>query len=88
MADKTLTEATVLTCPLDGCHWGHYERKIDMPSGALAEVFGFGVIAASAEHQHRQRVEDALRQHFDTHKTEDYLRTITRLKRELEAITE
>jgi hypothetical protein len=88
MADETLPEATVLTCPLDGCDWGHYERKVTVPSGALAEVFGCGVIAANAEHQHRQRVEDALQRHFASHKTEDYLRTITRLKRELEVTTE
>jgi len=66
---------TVRSCPVDDCSWVHIERPVITPLGAFTPVLGYGVIA-----QHMQRIEAALRAHFDEHKVEDYLRTITRLQ--------
>lgn len=84
MADPTTIGAVVLTCPVDGCRWAHYEPKIQVPPRALAEVFGFGVMTAVAQQKHRWRVEDTARAHFDGHTAEDFLRTISRLQQQLE----
>lgn len=77
------TGVTVLRCPLDGCHWAHAEPVVNVPPEVLAGVFGAGVMTAAALHQHMRRVEDALRGHFEGHKIEDFLRTITRLQQQL-----
>ena len=71
--------ATIVQCPLDGCGWQHTEPDTKVSPDALAGVFGPGVMAAVALHQRAGRVESELRRHFEGHKIEDFLRTITRL---------
>lgn len=75
----TQGSTVVLKCPLDGCGWEHTEPAVDVPREALAGQFGLGAMAAVAEHQRAGRIEAELSRHFDRHKTEDFLRTITRL---------
>jgi hypothetical protein len=74
---------SILLCPLDGCGWLHREEIPDVAEGTLAHVFGPGVMSVVAKTQHHERLEQLLENHFTSHKTEDYLRTITRLKGEL-----
>lgn len=78
-----MTAAQIIGCPVDDCGWAHLETMPVVPSGALAQVFGPGVVAVVARNQFHQRIEDVLSAHFATHQAEDYLRTITRLKGEL-----
>jgi hypothetical protein len=80
------TEATVLTCPVDDCVWTHLETMPVMPEGALANVFGPGVMAMQARNTLRERVEHALREHHKIHEVQDYLSTITRLRGEVERL--
>lgn len=70
---------SVLNCPLDGCQWEHKEPSVPVPPETLAGVFGAGVMTAVAAEQRARRLEASLREHFEGHKPEDYLRTITRL---------
>lgn len=72
--------AQIVGCPLDRCEWTHLEPSPVVTEGALANLFGPGVMAAVAKTQFHERLERALEQHFATHKPEDYLRTITRLQ--------
>lgn len=74
----SVPNTTVLKCPLDGCTWEHVEPANEVSPEALAGMFGFGVMTAVAAQQRACRVEDALRSHFEGHKAEDFLRTITR----------
>lgn len=74
---------SILLCPLDDCGWQHREEISDVPEGTLANIFGPGVMSVVAKTQHHQRLERALEAHHATHKAEDYLRTIARLKGEL-----
>ena len=71
---------TAWHCPVDDCHYTHFEQPTTVSPHALESVFGYGVMAQVAVARQMQRTEDALRAHFDTHKAEDYLRTITRLQ--------
>lgn len=73
-------------CPLLGCDWYHDEPAEHVPPGALAGVFGFGVMGAVAANQRAQRVEDAMRAHFDGHELVDFLRTITGLQNQVAAL--
>lgn len=68
----------VMACPL--CDWKHEIEPPQVPTEALASVFGPGVMTAVAMSQHAQDVERALEQHFRTHATVDWLRANTALR--------
>jgi hypothetical protein len=76
------TSSQAITCPLDGCEWVLDQPAPDVSEGALASVFGSGVMAAVARSRHAQDVEDTLRAHYRTHGAADFLRTITGLRAE------
>lgn len=69
----------IRNCPLCG-HTFVHERP-EVPSHALAGVFGSGTMQNVAAFQHAHRVEDDLRQHFETHTTEEWLRKVMELER-------
>ncbi|MFJ5984231.1 hypothetical protein [Lentzea sp. NPDC092896] len=83
MSSPETVTVEVISCPLDNCAWQHAEPVVDVPANALANIFGSGVMTGVAQVQRAQRVEDALQQHFASHKVEQYLRTITRLRADL-----
>lgn len=74
---------TTLICPVEDCGWEHVETSPLVPEGALAEVFGQGVMALQARNQHAEKCERILQQHHAGHSVADYLRTITRLRQAL-----
>lgn len=70
----------LLTCPIPDCPWTHEVPALFAEATsphALADIFGAGVFAAAAAHQHAQRLEDALRAHFETH---DLVQWVTALR--------
>lgn len=77
-----------ISCPLDGCVWVLEVEEPNVPDGALAEVFGPGVVALTALNRHHQDVEAQLRDHFRGHQLADFLKTITRLNESLQVAHE
>lgn len=71
-------------CPL--CDWKHDEPFLDISPDALASVFGTGMMQVVGANQQAQRVEEALRKHFATHTTEQWLTKVTRLQKECDAL--
>lgn len=84
---------TRLLCPLTGCDWHHdkpgpddWETRLVMPTAEwLAACDGDYIEAvtyatAAAEHE---RIDGILRDHLATHRVEDYLLEIVRLRGEL-----
>ena len=76
---------TTIECPAHGCTWTLTPERPEVPSGALASVFGAGTMADVAMYQHHHQVEAQLREHFRTHELSDFLATITRLRSDYEA---
>lgn len=68
----------VRECPI--CDWKHEAERPQVPAGALASVFGPGVMSAVAMQQHAQDIERALDAHFRTHSTVDWVRATARLR--------
>jgi hypothetical protein len=66
---------TAWRCLIDDCHYTYLE-----PAAVLASTFGQGEMAQAVVAQQMQRLESAVRAHYDTHTAGDYLRTITRLQ--------
>lgn len=62
-------------CPI--CEFTHGEVFGTISDGALASVFGPGVMAAVADAQKRQRIEDAMAAHLKTHELVEWLQAIT-----------
>lgn len=80
---QSAASVDVISCPLDDCEWNHAEPVVDVPANALANIFGPGVMTSVAQVQCAQRIEDALQKHFGGHRADEYLRTITSLRRTL-----
>jgi hypothetical protein len=81
----------VITCPVLDCGWTCDASTPDPRSRqreTLADVFGPGVYAAAAATQEAVRLERVLHEHFATHSTADYVRTMTHQREELERLTE
>lgn len=75
--------ADVFDCEIAGCEWDYLEPAVDVDDLALASVFGIGTMARQAMNERMQRIERKLREHYSTHKIEDFLREIARLKQEI-----
>ena len=74
-------------CPVDDCRWTLDVFGMEL-TGALLPGLTIGEAIASTVHeigmQRAQLVEGGLREHLESHAAEDYLRTIQRLKWDLE----
>lgn len=67
------------TCPVDGCTWTHEQPSVDIPDGATETDL------ADLSKLHNAQIEDILRGHYGDHPLEDWLRTVSRLKQQLDA---
>lgn len=67
-----------IACPL--CAWYHTVPPLVADTGALASVFGPGVMAQHALNEHQQRIEEALDAHLKTHTTVEWVKKVTSLK--------
>ena len=76
--------ATVIPCPLAACDWAHIARQPgpEEHPGALADVFGLGVFAATATAQRLRDTEEALRAHLSSHDLAEWVAEVTRLRDE------
>lgn len=72
-----------VVCPVDECGWQYLRVPPPVGDETLASVFGPGVMKAVALADELQRTEQATREHMSAHSPDQYLRTITRLRREL-----
>lgn len=70
-------------CPLPECPWFHDELHPVAAPMALAAVFDPGVMDAIAVSKYYQRVEEVLRDHLSSHKLEEWVTEISRLRGEL-----
>ncbi len=68
----------VRECPI--CDWKHEAERPQVPAGALASVFGPGVMSAVAMQQHAWDIERALDAHFRTHSTVDWVKATVALR--------
>lgn len=60
-------------CPMPGCPWASVTIPGDAEhDGALAEIFGVGVFAATARAQRLQDHEREIREHLDSHPVQDW----------------
>jgi hypothetical protein len=73
-----------LHCVVDGCQWTFRLEPPNVGDPTLATVFGIGLMASTAASQFAQHVETVLENHYECHSVVDYLKTITRLRRELD----
>lgn len=76
--------ADVINCPL--CPFSYEVRPLDprvLDPMALAGVFGPGIMTQTALNQRAQDTERALREHFETHATAEWLAEVTRLGAEV-----
>lgn len=72
------------SCPVDECGWFHDEPLLVVGADVLAgSVWVRRLGAAIAANDRAQRIEKALREHFDEHSVLEWLRTIVRLRAEL-----
>lgn len=76
---------TEALCPVDGC--GHlFDLTVpSIPPNALAEVFGYGVMAAVHRHSKLADREQELGDHFRTHTTAELVRSIVKANQRLAA---
>lgn len=73
----------MILCPIPTCPWSLEAPAIELPGvGALAGIFGPGVIAQAAANQHAQELEDAIGAHLKTHATLDWVQGIIAAERE------
>lgn len=74
---------TTALCPVDGC--GHlFDLTVKtVPENALADVFGFGVMAALHRHHSITDHEHALEQHFRTHTTLEFVTSLVKANKRL-----
>lgn len=72
-APVRLGGAFVAYCPLPGCHWASFTAPgaAEHPS-VLAEVFGWGVFAATARAQRLEAHEQEIREHLRSHTAEEW----------------
>lgn len=76
-----------INCPL--CNWFHDDPRPNPESTdpmALAGVFGSGVFAAHAIADRARKIEEILSAHFKTHTTVEWLRKVTALQADVEAL--
>jgi len=71
-------------CPL--CSWGYSDSRPEIAAGALAGVFGEGVMASIDAHRRKKNAGRALRDHFRGHRLEEWVKTITELRGVLRAV--
>ncbi|MGH2509068.1 MAG: hypothetical protein ACRDHZ_16945 [Ktedonobacteraceae bacterium] len=71
-------------CPL--CDWHHDEKRMPIHPNALASVFGAGMMQTVGVQQKTWRVEQALKDHFATHTTVQWLDKVTSLQHELDVL--
>lgn len=71
MAEVTTDPVTIYPCPLPGCQWATVSEPAGPAEneGALAEVFGWGVYAATARAQRLQRKEQEITDHLSAEHT-------------------
>lgn len=74
----------VFKCPL--CEWQHVERVSKVDAGTLAGVFGLGTMAVIDNNRIIEENEKALKDHFATHETVEWLRKVTALEHELKLL--
>lgn len=80
--DPGPAHGTRYACPVDDCDWYLDEAPVDerLGMGTLADVFGFGVIAAHALNERARTVEAELNAHLDSHTVLEWVRTVERLR--------
>ena len=71
---------TIIECPIAACPWTLAAGPPGVPAGLLADIFGPGVMAAQAMADHFEKTERNLRDHFSTHRLEEWVGEITRLR--------
>lgn len=76
----------LIECPLSGCDWETDATPPQVPADALSAVFGPGVLTATSAFGHAMDVERRLREHLGTHRLEEWVAEITRLKGEIAAL--
>jgi hypothetical protein len=76
----------IIRCPL--CPWQHDATPPDVSSGALASVFGYGVMSAIAFNEHLQKTEKALLDHLGSHSIVEWVRQVSELEAELTRLRE
>lgn len=64
----------IIQCPL--CEWRHIEKLPEISNDTLADIFGAGIMAATANHQRQHFIERQLRAHFETHKLEEWVKAV------------
>ena len=73
--------ASRIDCPL--CDWHTDPEPPDVGPGALAGVFGVGVMQAVALNEHMQEVERELQAHLSTHSLAEWVRKVTEQQGEI-----
>lgn len=74
-----------ISCPVDDCNWRADAQPPEVGPGALADVFGPGVMAAVARNNFHRDLEERLDRHLQSHSVLEWVRTVGRLERELTA---
>jgi hypothetical protein len=76
-----MAEVKIYHCPIPGCPWAHVSMagQAEQP-GALADVFGWGVVAASARQQRLADVERTLNDHLNSHTILEWVTGIGQLQ--------
>jgi cyclopropane fatty-acyl-phospholipid synthase-like methyltransferase len=79
---------TIVPCEILGCGWTldtTLPENIETPPAALDDIFGAGVLVAAWMHTHAQKMERELETHYQSHTTQDWLRTVRAWHRRLDA---
>lgn len=77
----------VTFCPVDDCDWKLEQTLYEPPTDCLSDIFGLGTMALAAGQHQQWDLERELDKHTRSHEPIDYLRTITRLQADLNALT-
>jgi hypothetical protein len=78
-------QTTVIHCPIDVCPWEHTVLPVDprWGPGALASVFGEGIMQQHAINSRNQETERELEAHLKTHSVLEWVKCVQRLKAQL-----
>jgi len=74
---------TIIECPIAACPWTLAADAPTVRASALADVFGVGMMTLVSAQGHAEKIERELSDHFGTHRLEEWVAEITRLKDEV-----
>jgi hypothetical protein len=82
-ADQAMQLLQRFSCVVEGCPWTFTQDVTPVSEGALASVFGPGVMTAVARVQKAWQAEEKLDRHFGSHPVLDFVKTIAKLRARL-----